>query len=56
MKRFIEEESRSQTTFFPESLEYYVTEDNAVRVIDAFICELDLQKIGFKKVQPKKTG
>ena len=42
MKRFVEGESRSQSTLFPESLDSYVTEDNAVRVVDAFIEALDL--------------
>jgi hypothetical protein len=35
MKRFIEGESRSQATLFPEHLEDYIAEDNAVRVIEA---------------------
>ena len=34
MKRFIEGENRSQSTLFPESLDDYIAEDNAVRVVD----------------------
>ncbi len=56
MKRFVEGESRSQSTLFPESLDNYVTEDNSVRVVDAFIDELDLDKLGFEGVEPKSTG
>ncbi len=40
MKRFIEGENRYQSTLFPESLEDYIAEDNAVRVIDAFVNKL----------------
>ena len=36
MKRFIEEDSRSQLTLFPESLDDYVTECNPVRVVEVF--------------------
>ena len=48
MKRFIEEKSRSQNTLFPESLDDFVAEDNAVRVIEAFVDELDLGPWGLK--------
>jgi transposase len=56
MKRFIEGEDRRQSTLFPDSLEDYVTEDNPVRVIDAFIDELDLQALGFAGAVPEVTG
>ena len=48
MKRFIEGEDRSQVTLLPECLNDYVTEDNPVRVVDAFVDELDLQELGFE--------
>ena len=41
MKRFIEGENRSQSTLFPESLDDYIAEDNAVRVVDAFVDDRD---------------
>ena len=56
MKRFIEEKNRSQNTLFPESLDDFVSEDNAVRVIEAFVDELDLEALGFEGVTPKNTG
>jgi len=56
MKRFIEGESRNQSTLFPESLDDYVREDNPVRVIDVFVDELDLVKLGFRGVKPHATG
>ena len=56
MKRFIEGEDRSQSTLFPEHLDDYVGEDNAVRVIDVFVDELDLGGLGFGRVVPRATG
>jgi transposase len=56
MKRFIEGEDRSQITLFPERLEDYVSEDNPVRVVDAFVSELDLGGLGFNRVVPRRTG
>jgi transposase len=55
MKRFIAGEDRSQSTLFPERIDDYVTEDNAVRVVDVFIDDLDLSGLGFK-TESKETG
>src|SRR5687767_15344180 len=40
----------------PECLDDYITEDNPVRVIDAFIGELDLGELGFEGATPAVTG
>jgi len=56
MKRFIEGENRSQSTLFPESLDDYISDDNAVRVVDAFVNKLDLKQLGFDRVEPSATG
>jgi transposase len=56
MKRFIEGEDRHQSTLFPEALDDYIAEDNPVRVIDVFVDELELGKLGFERVEPKETG
>jgi hypothetical protein len=56
MKRFIEGEDRSQSTLFPERLEDYISEDNPVRAIEAFVEELDLGDIGFDGAEPEVTG
>jgi transposase len=56
MKRFIEGEDRSQVTLLPECLDDYVAEDNPVRVVDAFVDELDLHELGFEDVEPATTG
>ena len=56
MKRFIEGENRFQSTLFPESLEDYIAEDNAIRVVDAFVDRLDLKQLGFDRAEPSETG
>jgi transposase len=55
MKRFIEGESRTQATLFPEALDEYITEENPVRVIDVFVDELDLGMMGIN-IEPADTG
>jgi transposase len=56
MKRFVQGQSRTQTTLLPECLDDYVSEDNPVRVIDAFVDQLDLGQLGFEGVDPAVTG
>ena len=56
MKRFVEGVSRDQASFLPECLEDFVAEDNAVRVVDVFVDELDLRDLGFGRVDPRATG
>lgn len=48
--------SRNQVILFPETVEDYITEDNAVRFIDAFAASLDLRELGFTGVNPADTG
>jgi transposase len=48
--------SRDQVVLFPESVEDYITEDNPVRFIDAFVASLDLAELGFARAQPAETG
>jgi transposase len=56
MKRFVEGADRGQSTLFPECLDDWVDENNAVRVIDVFVDELDLGELGFGGVDPEATG
>jgi transposase len=56
MKRFVEGQDRSQLILLPDCLDDYVGEDNPVRVVDAFIDELDLAVLGFAGVVPEATG
>ena len=56
MSRFIEGQSRTQSTMFPEILDDYIHEYNPIRAIDMFINSLDLSELGFARSQPAKTG
>ena len=56
MKRFVQGESRTQSTLLPESLDDYVSDTNPVRVVDVFVDELDLGRLGFEGVDPAETG
>ncbi len=56
MKRFVQGECRTQSTLFPEQLDDYVSDTNPVRVVDVFVDELDLSKLGFEGVDPAATG
>ncbi len=55
MSEFIVGESRSQATMFPERLDDYIAEDNAIRVVDVFIDGINLSDMGFKTI-PAVTG
>lgn len=52
MKCFVAGKSWSQATLFPELLDDFVTEDNPVRAIEAFVHALDLKQLGSKGVDP----
>jgi transposase len=56
MKRFIQNADRTQGTLFPDHLEDYVAEDHPVRVVEVFVEQPDLDKSGFKGVNPRATG
>jgi transposase len=56
MSRFIEGEARTQSLLFPERLDDWIEEDNPVRVIDAFVDELDVRELGFDGAVPADTG
>ena len=56
MKRFVEGQDRGQLILLPECLDDYVGENNPVRVVDAFIEELDLALLDFAGVVPEATG
>jgi transposase len=56
MKRFVEGVDRGPGTLFPERLDEWIGEDNAVRVIDAFVDELDLGGLDFGRVEPEAAG
>jgi transposase len=56
MKRFVEGEDRRQGVLLPEYLDDLVAQEKQVRVIEAFVEELDLAVLGFEGVAPAATG
>src|ERR1700682_3721144 len=56
MKRFIEGVDRTQVSLLPDCVDDYVGEDNPVRVIEAFVNQLDLREMDFEGVDPQSTG
>ena len=56
MSGFVEGQDRQQVTLLPESLDDFIAQDNAVRIVDAFVGELDLAAMGFKGTAPAATG
>ncbi len=52
----IQKESRDQITFLPDCIEDYISEDNPVRVIDAFVDNLSLPALGFSHSSLCDTG
>ena len=56
MSAFVEGIDRGQSTFFPAMLDDYVSEDNLVRAVDAFVEGLDLGMLGFSRVVPLERG
>ena len=55
---YIEGTSRQQMILYQEKLDDLVSDDNPVKVIDAFVDNIDLQKLGFRyaKVSAAKAG
>ena len=53
---YIEGQNRHQLILLPDSIEELVGEDNPVRVIDAFVDGLNIEKLGFTKNKPAETG
>jgi transposase len=45
---YVAGEKRDQSILFPDTLDEYATEENPVRFVDAFVDDLDLEKLGFR--------
>lgn len=54
--RYVQGYDREQQLLLPESIEEYVTADNPIRVIEAYVESLDLAKLGFRYAEPEATG
>ena len=52
----IEGQDRNQLTLFPEALDDYISADNPVRFLEAFVGTLDIKALGFKNATLKITG
>ncbi len=48
-KDYVAGDKRDQSILFPDTLDEYITEENPVRFIDAFVDSLDLELLGFKR-------
>ena len=55
MSGLIEGEEAHPATLIPESLDEYIAEDSAARVIDVSIDDVDISGLGFK-TEPAGTG
>jgi len=47
---------RTQSVLLPAILDDYVTADNPVRFLDAFVAQLDRGALGFQRAVPAETG
>lgn len=47
---------RDQLTLLPQALDEYISEENPVRFIDAYVDSLDLKKLGFRHAALQDTG
>ena len=56
MSGYIEGVDREQSTLFPERLEDWISEENPIRAIDAFVDALDLKSFGFGRSTPSRMG
>ncbi len=52
----VQGQNRDQATLLPERLDDLIGDDNAVRLIDAFVDSLDLKALGFARIETKGTG
>ncbi len=56
MSGYILSAHRRQRILLPEVLDDYVTEENPVRFLDAFVDSLNLKELGFTHAEPNDTG
>jgi transposase len=53
---YIEGEDRNQIILFPESIDEYVSDNNSIRIIDEYIEQLDLKRLGFQRAANPSLG
>jgi hypothetical protein len=47
---------RDQLTLFPEALDDYISQENPVRFLNAYVDSLDLGQLGFRHAVLQETG
>lgn len=53
---YVKGTERDQIILFPESIDDYISGDNPVKFIDAFVDGLDFRELGFKYGELNKIG
>jgi len=53
---YIEGQDRNQIILFPESIDEYVSDNNAIRIIDEYIEQLDLEGLHFNRAATPSLG
>lgn len=53
---YVEGTSREQVVLFPAVIDDYVSGENPVRFVDAFVNRLELETLGFSKAEPEERG
>ncbi len=53
---YIEGQNRQERMLLPDSIEDIIGEDNPVRVVDAFVDGLDMNRLNFTQATPAETG
>ena len=56
MSGYIPAIDRAQVVLFPEALDEFVGAESPVRVIDAFVESVPMERVGFHRATPKDTG
>lgn len=56
MTCFVEGDERPQSVLFAERLDYWVGEENPMRVVDALVDELNLRALGFERTTAATKG
>jgi transposase len=53
---YVEGTNREQVVMFPAVIDDYVSGDNPVRLVEAFVKRLDLGALGFSRAEPEELG
>ena len=53
---FVEGDDWRQAAFLPPTIDEYVEQSTSVRVVNAFVDQLDFLALGFERAKPASTG